>query len=188
MITNELQLRVSKSALRDFEAALPGQYADQTIDELTRRVNIDATQGEMESLRRQIEQYEQIEEGVTRKLDVPFRDLASVIALARVAAGLKQKQLAEQLGMKEQQIQRYEATDYVHASLGRVQEILAMLDCDITLNVTLPINSSKSRSNTATKFWPNDNDKIQPTPYTYVNDELSWTTSPTNAELRLAAS
>jgi hypothetical protein len=35
--------------------------------------------------------------------------------------------LAERLGLKEQQIQRYEATNYASASLSRVQQVARAL-------------------------------------------------------------
>ena len=41
--------------------------------------------------------------------------------------GFSQKDLAQRLGLKEQQIQRYEATGYASASLARIQEIIEAL-------------------------------------------------------------
>ncbi len=41
---------------------------------------------------------------------------------------LSQRQLADRLGLKEQQIQRYEATQYASASLSRLREVAAELD------------------------------------------------------------
>ena len=52
----------------------------------------------------------------------PLHEFRSALTGARIKAGLSQKQLAEKLGLKEQQIQRYEATDYESASLRRVSE------------------------------------------------------------------
>ncbi len=43
-------------------------------------------------------------------------DLPKALIRARIAAGLSQKEFADRLGMKEQQIQSYEANDYQHAS------------------------------------------------------------------------
>ena len=45
----------------------------------------------------------------------------------RIAAGLSQKELAERLGLKEQQIQRDEATDDASASLTRICEVARSL-------------------------------------------------------------
>lgn len=46
---------------------------------------------------------------------------------ARIASGLTQRELAARLGVKEQQIQRYEATNYASASLARVLEVARIL-------------------------------------------------------------
>ena len=42
-------------------------------------------------------------------------------------SGLSQKELAKRLGIKEQQLQRYEATEYAPASLRRVIEVTKAL-------------------------------------------------------------
>jgi len=54
--------------------------------------------------------------------------LPSALIQARIATGLSQKQLAERLGLKEQQVQRYEANDYQGASLGRLHEVVTALE------------------------------------------------------------
>jgi HTH-type transcriptional regulator/antitoxin HigA len=46
---------------------------------------------------------------------------------APTAAGLSQEELAAKLGLKPQQIQRYEATDYQGASLERVNAVVRAL-------------------------------------------------------------
>ncbi len=56
-----------------------------------------------------------------------FSDLPNVLIKARIAQGLSQKDLAQRIGVKEQQIQRYEATDYSSASLARVREVASVL-------------------------------------------------------------
>ena len=54
-------------------------------------------------------------------------ELPAVLIKARIAQGLSQKDLAERLSLKEQQIQRYEATDYATASLARIMEVVEAL-------------------------------------------------------------
>ena len=53
--------------------------------------------------------------------------IGGVLIGARIAKGLTQRQLAGMVGLKEQQIQRYEARDYANVDLGRVQEIARAL-------------------------------------------------------------
>ena len=47
--------------------------------------------------------------------------------MACITAGLSQEDLAAKLGLKPQQIQRYEATEYQSASLERVNGVVRVL-------------------------------------------------------------
>ena len=58
-------------------------------------------------------------------------ELSRVIIRARIVSGLSQNELAERLGLKEQQIQRYEATDYASASLSRLIEVSRAVEHDL---------------------------------------------------------
>ena len=58
-------------------------------------------------------------------------DLPLVLIKARIAGGLSQKDLAERVGLKEQQIQRYEATDYATANLARIKEVVNAFSLEI---------------------------------------------------------
>ena len=51
------------------------------------------------------------------------QDIPQRLIEARIRAGLTQEELAQKIGLKPQQLQRYEATDYNSASLARVAEI-----------------------------------------------------------------
>lgn len=53
------------------------------------------------------------------------------------ARGWTQRQLADQLGIAEQQVQRYEAAGYRSASLARICDVAAALDVTITERVSL---------------------------------------------------
>ncbi|MCY3959441.1 MAG: helix-turn-helix transcriptional regulator [Chloroflexi bacterium] len=54
-------------------------------------------------------------------------ELPATLIGARISQGLSQKDLAERLSLKEQQIQRYEATDYASASLRRIKQVVSAL-------------------------------------------------------------
>jgi HTH-type transcriptional regulator/antitoxin HigA len=56
-----------------------------------------------------------------------LESLPRTLVEARIATGISQAELAERLGMKPQQIQRYEATSYSSASLSRVQQVARAL-------------------------------------------------------------
>ncbi len=50
---------------------------------------------------------------------------------ARIASGLSQRGLADRLGLKEQQIQRYEASDYASASFARIKRVVSALGMEL---------------------------------------------------------
>ena len=83
---------------------------------------------QLADLESEMREYESLKAGEFQldELNV-FSDLPNVLIKARIAQGLSQKDLAQRIGVKEQQIQRYEATDYSSASLARVREVASVL-------------------------------------------------------------
>jgi HTH-type transcriptional regulator/antitoxin HigA len=61
-------------------------------------------------------------------------DPGLTLVVARIARGLTQKELARKLGLKEQQIQRYEADRYASISLTNFRRIAQFLGVDWELN------------------------------------------------------
>jgi HTH-type transcriptional regulator/antitoxin HigA len=59
-------------------------------------------------------------------------ELPNVLIRARIARGLSQRELADALGLKEQQIQRYEAEQYASAALRRLIDIANALNLSIS--------------------------------------------------------
>ena len=86
----------------------------------------------MADLENELLEYESLKAGKFRLDSLKVvADLPSVLIKARIAQGLSQKELAERIGLKEQQIQRYEATDYASANLARIQEVASAFNVDI---------------------------------------------------------
>ncbi len=132
MISNEFQYNLTKNQAARFEQALAG--LDESVQTTTqahpllRKAERDAMLSQLESLKAEIAEYEALRSGRRRSFSTEsFDELPQVLIKARIASGLTQKQLAERLGLKEQQVQRYEATAYAHASLKRVNEVIHAL-------------------------------------------------------------
>ena len=66
--------------------------------------------------------------------------LPKVLIQARIDAGLTQEDLAARLGVKAQQIQRYDASDYQTVSFARLREIARLLGLRIRESVELVQN------------------------------------------------
>ena len=69
-------------------------------------------------------------------------DLPDALVRARIAAGLSHRELAARLGLKEQQVQRYEAERYAAASLSRLREVMTALGVELEGDVQLPTSET----------------------------------------------
>lgn len=135
MITNEVQYRTTKAHLQQFEEALRNLEAASPHSERTKlaQLEIDAVNAQAEDLRAELEEYEQLRSGRVSTFEgLALADLATLLVKARIARGWSQRQLAERLGVAEQQVQRYESTGYRPASLARILDIAATLGITIT--------------------------------------------------------
>lgn len=106
------------------------------------RAQREALQSQADDLRNQIREYERLRAGVDMVLaGDSIEDLPRLLVSARVARGLTQRSLAERLGLQEQQIQKYEATEYAGASLTRIREVIDSLGVAVHQDVFLPLAS-----------------------------------------------
>ena len=79
-----------------------------------------------------IAEYDRLKSGQITQFPIEsLADLPRVNPAARVAAGLTQKELAEKIGVHEQQIQRFIALDYHAVGFDRLQEVMFALEMTI---------------------------------------------------------
>lgn len=142
MIKNEREYRITKAQAKDFERALDNLRnapAHPDVHPLLQRAELDALRSQLDDLREQLQEYEALKAGNRHTITAAsFSDLPASLIQARIAAGLSQKDLGAKLGLKEQQIQRYEATNYAGASLTRLNQIIEALNVRIHKDVYLP--------------------------------------------------
>ncbi len=147
MISNERQYHVTRNAAQRFEQALD-QLEQSDRPEPIRRIMRDGMESQLQELREEMAEYDALRGGQVSVLELDsLRALPEALIRARIAVGLTQRQLAERLGMKEQQLQRYEATRYSGVSLDRIQEVADALGVQIREQVILaPPNGINSRT------------------------------------------
>ena len=127
MIKNERQYHVTKNAAEGFARTLEDlrkRPADEDIHPLIAKMQVDAVTGQLADLEAQMREYENLKAGgfQMERLDV-VEEVPVLLIKARIAQGLTQKELASRVGLKEQQIQRYEADEYASASFSRIKEV-----------------------------------------------------------------
>ena len=131
MIKNEKQYRITKAQARRFEEALSEVDRQERPSNITPRLwaaQRDAAQSQLQELQEQIDAYERLQVGKSKELVLEaVEDLPKTLIRARIASGMTQEGLAHRLGVKTQQIQRYEATEYESASFARVLKVVQAL-------------------------------------------------------------
>ncbi|MEB3885516.1 helix-turn-helix domain-containing protein [Lyngbya sp. CCY1209] len=143
MIKNERQYRITKAQVEKFSDALAQQSVhaqqDRSVHPLLRKAEREALEAQLAELRTQVEEYEALKAGRYAVLELnSLEELPPALIKARIAAGLTQKDLAQRLGLKEQQIQRYEETEYASASFTRLVEVSHALGVRIREDILLP--------------------------------------------------
>jgi DNA-binding transcriptional regulator YiaG len=140
VITNERQYRISNAELKRFEGALAAQSAAEQSPDVHPRIHqamLDAMASERDELRAQLGRYDDLRSGrVAERTLNSWRELPIALIEARIATRLTQRDLAERLGVPEQQVQRWEANSYASVAIERLQEIADALQLKVTETVT----------------------------------------------------
>lgn len=124
MIYSRKQYSVSKAELEKLKTALENAENRPSERLWLKQAEIEALKSQIAEIEAEISEYELLTSGQIPLSKVyALEELPRVLVQARITSGMSQTNLAERLGIKPQQIQRYEATEYRGASLARLTEI-----------------------------------------------------------------
>lgn len=128
MIKNERQYRITKARIGDPAAAI--ERALQAFPDMSarrRRAMVEALHSNIESMADEVREYESIRDHGLPMEAHSLEELPLLLIKARIARGWTQRDLAQALGVAEQQVQRDEAMDYQGTSLTRIANIAKAL-------------------------------------------------------------
>ena len=132
MIYSDKQRRISNRELENLRAALSAVSTSRTEQAWLREAEQRAIRSEIVKLEADIAHYDLLKAGeIGSEKSFDLESLPKILVEARIAAGMSQTKLAEFVGVKPQQIQRYEATGYMGASLARLVEVSRILEVKI---------------------------------------------------------
>ncbi|MGF1591798.1 MAG: ImmA/IrrE family metallo-endopeptidase [Kiloniellaceae bacterium] len=119
----------SQSVMAQVVAGLP----PEVVDQVTQMMKF-----ELQGLEASINAYETAKEtgSATSLLRLAGNDPGVTLIVARIAKGYSQRDLAWRLGLKEQQIQRYEADRYSSISLKNYGRVAALLGVNLRASIT----------------------------------------------------
>lgn len=160
MITNEKQYRSTRTAL-DTLKAVAGKPPPTDADPAFTAIVRDALASQIAELQESLDLFDQLRAGtITQFSAARLSDLPDSLIRARIARGMSQKDLGDALGLKEQQIQRYEAERYRSASLDRLVEVSDALGVRIENRASLvgdptltTVDSSDWRAFPIAEMW-----------------------------------
>jgi HTH-type transcriptional regulator / antitoxin HigA len=132
IILNDREAREAKSAVAEFEKALA---SETMLSPQTLRLPAQVVDGYRKAVKAQKDEivqlvaaYEAAKSGdhsaLSRRSE---KDPGIALVVARIARELTQKELARKLGLKEQQVQRYEADRYRSISIANFQRVASVL-------------------------------------------------------------
>jgi hypothetical protein len=141
MIKNEKQYKITKkhlSGINDDIKLIHDSYDPMPAQKRLLLLSLADMKEQMQS---EIREYELLKASKSNILKSrSLTELPSLITEYKIASGLTQKEFSKKIGMKEQQLQRYEAENFQGISFKNLIKILHAMGLEITIT-----NHSDSR-------------------------------------------
>jgi len=132
MIKNEKQYQTTQKRLQEFNLALEEVLAKNDIDSILKEIEANGIRSQIDKFEKDLKEYESLKSGEIYFIPVnSLEEINEALIKARIIKRWSQADLASRVNLQEQQIQRYEATNYDSASIHRLKEISDALELDI---------------------------------------------------------
>ncbi len=129
MIYSDKQYGISSGELAKLKSALAATEAQPKEEEWLQELEIEGLKSQIAEIEADIAHYDMLKAGeITFAKSFSLDALPSVLIEARIASGMSQTDLADAIGVQAQQIQRYETSNYIGASLTRLIKISKVLN------------------------------------------------------------
>jgi ribosome-binding protein aMBF1 (putative translation factor) len=128
MIKNQKHASITREKLAELQEALADlKQKEAQSDPLEYELAMNSITAMIADLEAQLKEYKELKAGNFCHTPESLNDIPKSLIAARLALGLSHKDLADRLGKKEQQMQRYEASDYETCSFARIVEVADVL-------------------------------------------------------------
>jgi DNA-binding Xre family transcriptional regulator len=145
MIKNEKQYRISKRKSGELADAIDRINNDLKKDPLRKEILTTSLIMAKQDIEKEILAYEKLKKNTIGKLkERLFSDLPSLLTEYKIKSGLTQKEFAAQLGIKEQQLQRYEADNFRSVTFKNLLRFLEAVGLEVTIKETRMTRTNKN--------------------------------------------
>lgn len=144
MITNERQYKITRAQADKFREALDDnnelELIRSGVDPIIAAAHKQGIKIQLNELESALAEYDELRAGERSELVAGrFWEIGERLIQARIIRGLTQRELADRLHLKEQQVQRYEQERYRTANLERLSAIADALS--INVHIALQVSS-----------------------------------------------
>lgn len=141
MIKNQKQASLTREKIKDLKKAKEEFENKENNNSIKYDLGVKSFESLIADLENQLNEYEGFVKGNFHCFQPKsLQEIPKVLIGARLAQKMSQKELAELIGVKEQQIQRYESLDYETASWPRIFEISIALGLKFLFEKIIIIN------------------------------------------------
>lgn len=144
MITNERQYKITRAQAEKFREALDEnndiELIRSGVDPIIAAAHKQGIKVQLNELERALAEYDELRAGERSELVAgQLWEIGERLIQARIVRGLTQRELADRLHLKEQQVQRYEHERYRTANLDRLSAVADALS--IKVHVALQVSA-----------------------------------------------
>lgn len=139
-LEDELDYETTRRAAARFELGLAHAHEPGTDMQADHRhILIEAMESQLRDLRQDLAEYEWRNAVGVREVELfSLAELPPLLVQVREGAGLTPGQLAERLGVSEEQVLRQEASGYSDATLAEIQAVAEALGVKVRERVLIP--------------------------------------------------
>ncbi|AXY76404.1 XRE family transcriptional regulator [Paraflavitalea soli] len=146
MINNEKQYKISKKKLNEIVTEIEKVKKASEQNPLRNKLILASLLNVKEELEDEISEYESLKNSNQETLaERVISELPSILTEYKIISGMTQKEFSEKLGLKEQQLQRYEADNFKGVSFKNLLKFLDSIGLEIKIKETR-LNKSRKRT------------------------------------------
>ena len=137
MIKNEKQYKITKKKLDGINQKITIMHAEGDQLSIKSQLILASLTDMSDDMNNEIAEYELLKKDKAKILKArSLSELPSLITEYKIALGLTQKEFSQKIGMKEQQLQRYEAENFQGISFKNLLKILQAIGLNIVIKDT----------------------------------------------------
>ena len=147
MIRNEKQYKITRKLFGDVVGQIKRLKSDTEIDPWQKKLVLTTTESFRKDLDKEIRDYEKLKVSKSARLsERNIAELPEMIIEYKIAHHLTHKEFSKILGLKEQQLQRYESQGFKTVSFQNLIKFISLLNMDIRIKEMVIHPKRKTRT------------------------------------------